>query len=350
MLTHLLQSQDTSIFLIDEPDIYLHSDLQRQLLGLLRDLRPDVLIATHSTEIVTEAETNDIVLIDKRRRSGRRIQDPSQLGEVFEVLGSNLNPILTQLAKTRRVLFLEGKDFQILGRFARKLNLDTIASRANFAIVRVDGFNPERIRNLKLGMETTLGRPIAAAAIMDKDYRSEGERNAIIERCNAFCTYTVIHRCKEIENFLLVASAIDRAAGRRVADQARRLGTEITYTDNAATFLNDFSEEKRTYVMGQYIGERRRYERENSSPLDDASIAEAAVREFENCWGTDMNRLEVIPGKDAVRALNQHLQDEYQISLTAGAIVDAMRVDEVPIEIADLIRSVAQFATATIPA
>ena len=74
-----------------------------------------------------------------RRRSGRRIQDPSQLGEVFEALGSNLNPILTQLAKTRRALFVEGKDFQILGRFARKLGADAVANRRDFAVVPVEG-------------------------------------------------------------------------------------------------------------------------------------------------------------------------------------------------------------------
>ena len=28
MLTHLIQSSESSLFLIDEPDIYLHSDLQ----------------------------------------------------------------------------------------------------------------------------------------------------------------------------------------------------------------------------------------------------------------------------------------------------------------------------------
>lgn len=49
MLTHLIQGGDNSIFLIDEPDIYLHSNLQRQLIGLLRQLGPDILIATHST-------------------------------------------------------------------------------------------------------------------------------------------------------------------------------------------------------------------------------------------------------------------------------------------------------------
>ena len=121
MLTHLIQSRDVSLFLIDEPDIYLHSDLQRQLLGLLRNLGPDILVATHSTEIVSEAETDDIVLVSKRRKVSRRIKQPSQIGEVFSTLGSNLNPILTQLAKTRKAVFVEGKDFQILGRFARKI-------------------------------------------------------------------------------------------------------------------------------------------------------------------------------------------------------------------------------------
>ena len=73
MLTHLVKSRDKSIFLIDEPDIYLHSDLQRQLLTLLEDLGPDILIATHSTEIVSEAEADDIVVIDKSRSFAKRI-------------------------------------------------------------------------------------------------------------------------------------------------------------------------------------------------------------------------------------------------------------------------------------
>jgi energy-coupling factor transporter ATP-binding protein EcfA2 len=344
MLTHLLQSREMSLFLIDEPDIYLHSDLQRQLLGLLRDLGPDILVATHSTEIITEAETNDIVLIDKRRRSGRRIRDPSQLGEVFEVLGSNLNPILTQLAKTRRALFLEGKDFQILGRFARKLGFDAVANRRDFAVVPVEGFNPERIRNLKLGMEETLGRPIAAAAVMDKDYRSDGEREAIISACEAYCRYTVIHKCKEIENFLLVPAAIDRAAERRVADHARRTGATRIYSGNAAALLSAFAEQERPSIMGRYIGDRRRFERTISSHLADATIGEAAVREFERCWGTEQSRLEVIPGKDALRALNQDLQEQYGVNVTAAGIVDAMRRDEVPAEMVELIQNIANFS------
>ena len=138
MLTHLIQSRDLSLFLIDEPDIYLHSEFQRQLLGLIKGLGPDIIIATHSTELIVEAETDDLVLINKQAKKANRIRQPSQLQGVFTTLGSNLNPVLTQLAKTRKVVFVEGQDFQIIGRFARKLGFDGVSSRRDFAIVSAE--------------------------------------------------------------------------------------------------------------------------------------------------------------------------------------------------------------------
>ncbi len=86
MLTHLVKSRNSSILLIDEPDIYLHSDLQRQMLTSLENPAPDILIVTHSTEIVSEVEPDDIVLIDKSRRSAKRISDRSKLTKVFSIL------------------------------------------------------------------------------------------------------------------------------------------------------------------------------------------------------------------------------------------------------------------------
>ena len=99
MLTHLVASKNVSLFLIDEPDIYLHSDLQRQLLGILRQLGPDILIATHSTELVSEAEPDELVLINKQKRRAKRIKNSSNATDVLDVLGSNLNLTLTQIAK-----------------------------------------------------------------------------------------------------------------------------------------------------------------------------------------------------------------------------------------------------------
>ena len=224
LLTHLIQSADSSLFLIDEPDIYLHSGLQHQLLVLLRDLGPDILIATHSTEIIAEAEAADIVLIDKQANSALRLKEPSQLGEVFAALGSTTNPVLTQLAKTRKAVFVEGKDFHIIGAFARKLKKESVSNQHSFAVVPVGGFNPDRIKSLRKGMKTTLGSNIFAAAILDRDYRSDEECGKIKKKCRDFCEYVEILDRKEIENFVLVPSAIDRVATMRISDQMRRTG------------------------------------------------------------------------------------------------------------------------------
>ena len=348
MLTHIIQSADTALFLIDEPDIYLHSDLQRQLLGLLRNMGPDIIIATHSTEIITEAETDDIVIINKRRKTARRIKDPSQLEEVFTILGSNLNPILTQLAKTRRAIFVGGKDFQILGKFARKLNRLNVGNRSEFAVVPVEGFNPERIRSLKSGMEATLGGKILAAAVLDKDYRSDGECASIIKQCESFCDYVTIHKCKEIENFLLVPEAINRAASRKIADSAKRTGNELIYTSDAAKILDDFASQRKSYVTAQYLANRRRFERTNAPNLDETTVTKLALDEFEASWNDTNSRLQAVPGKEALSTINQHLQQQYGVSVTPTAIVDAMKPEEVPAEMRKLIEETSRFATSKI--
>jgi energy-coupling factor transporter ATP-binding protein EcfA2 len=346
MLTHIIQSSDTAIFLIDEPDIYLHSELQRQLLGFLRDMGPDVLIATHSTEIITEAETDDIVLINKQRNSGRRIKQPSQLEEVFSILGSNLNPILTQLAKTRRVVFVEGQDFQLLSKFALKLNYSNVGNRSQFAVVPVDGFNPERIRSLKIGMETTLGGKILAAAVLDKDYRSETERAAIKVDCNKFCSLVAIHHCKEIENFVLIPSAIDRAAERKIIDQAKRSGKtgKINFLPFAAAYLEEFAQRKKSYVQAQYLAARRVFERQRSSSINEATFGEAILNEFEELWSSKATQLQIIPGKEALSAINAHLQGKFDVNITPTSIVDAMSLDEIPKEVRLLLADLQSFS------
>ena len=344
MLTHLIQSSDKALFLIDEPDIYLHADLQRQLLGLLRNLGPDILIATHSTEIITEAEADDIVLVSKKRKRARRIKNPSELAEVFSILGSNLNPILTQLAKTRRAVFVEGKDFQIVGKFARKLRSTKVGNRTEFAVVPAEGFNPDRVRSLKMGMETTLGGKIVAATILDRDYRSQSECESVTKACGKFCDVVRVHACKEIENFLLVPSAIDRAAAAKVADRAKRTGKALEYVPCAESLLEEFADEKRNYVTSRCLAARGKFEKLVSPGTDQATANEAALAEFSSRWDDPTERLRMIPGKEAISFLNQQIQDRYAVTITPTAIIDAMTRDEIPDEMKGLIDELNNFA------
>ena len=344
MLTYLIQSKEVSLFLIDEPDIYLHSELQRQLLVLLRNLGPDILLATHSTEIITEAETDEIILINKTKRSARRIKSPSEIEEVFNSLGSNMNPILTQLAKTRRALFVEGKDFQVIGKFARKLGAIALGNRTDFAVISVEGFNPERVRNLKAGMEVTLGVKIVSCVILDRDYRCDDECAAISLECKKYCDFVIVHKCKEVENFLLVPDAIDRAAAQRIADRARRLGEPAAYEASALDMLERFASEKKSYVASQLITYRRQFERARRLGLHDATLVEMALATFEKQWAEPATRLTMIPGKDAISSINKQLRDKYGINVTESAIIDVMRPTEIPAEMKALIQMLSEFS------
>lgn len=344
MITHLIQSSEASIFLIDEPDIYLHSELQRQLLDLLRNLGPDILIATHSTEIVTEANFDEIVIIDKEKRRSRRIQNPSNVENVFILLGSNINPILTQLAKTRRALFVEGKDFQILGRFARRLGEGRIGNRSDFAVVPIEGFNPEKMKNLKEGMEATLGNAVIAAVILDRDYRSAGECEAIINKCKGVADYARIHSRKEIENFLLVPDAIDRAAAKRISSRPDRRGPRTLEVPWAAGCLEKFAQEKRAYVFSQFLSEARSFGRRSSPGKHETEISEAVLKSLEVQWESPDMRWSLIPGKEALSFLNESLQKQFGVSVTPAAIIDAMTVAEIPAEMSELVRILGEFS------
>lgn len=344
MLTHLIQSSEVSLFLIDEPDIYLHSELQRQLLVLLRNLGPDILLATHSTEIISEAETDEIILVNKGRHSARRIRSSAQIEQVFSVLGSNMNPVLTQLAKTRRALFVEGKDFQILGRFARKLGAVNVGHRRDFAVIPVEAFSPERIRSLKSGMEVTLGTRIVAAAILDRDYRCGQECELVGDLCKEFCDFIIVHRRKEIENFLLVPDAIDRAMAFKVSDKLRRSGITKEYESNASQFLEEFCERRKNYVMSQTLSERRRFERSHPSGDHETVLTERALGEFNDFWSNSAGRLNVIPGKEAVSAINKFYQDSYGMNVTAMGIIDSMRVEEIPADMIELVDLLTKFS------
>jgi len=114
LLTHISRSKGETILIIDEPEIYLHPDVQRQLLGILRTLGPSILIATHSTEIMAEADPSEIVVIDKTTRSGERLRDAADVQAALEQVGSLQNISLARLARSKRVLFVEGDDFKAI--------------------------------------------------------------------------------------------------------------------------------------------------------------------------------------------------------------------------------------------
>lgn len=345
MLTYIVRAKEESLLIIDEPDIYLHSDLQRQLVEILRQISPDILIATHSTEIISEADPGDLLIVNKKGQSAKRIKNPTQLQTIFGVLGSNLNPTLTQLAKSRRAVFVEGKDFQVLSALSRKLGNQPLANRSDFAVIPVEGFNPARVLNFSEGIELTLGTKILKAVVFDRDYRAPEEIANLLKDFNKYAALAHIHSRKEIENYLLVPSVLQRTIEKRISDRATRNGTKDKFTGDVQEILKCLSNKMRSRVNAQFMSKREKYLKAASPSADSATINEKMLEDFEELWSKMESRLEIVPGKELLSMLNEYLQSNFSVSLTHSLIVNAMKPEEIPEDIVKLLEKLESFRT-----
>jgi energy-coupling factor transporter ATP-binding protein EcfA2 len=343
ILTHLIRAGGVQLLVIDEPEIYLHPSVQRQLVGLLRQAGADVLLATHSSEIVTESEPNELVMIDKRQRSGRRLKSGPDVAVALRYLGSAQNLVYTQVARTRHLLFVEGDEYRIIGAFARLLSHPRVAAALDFAIWSYGGFPvPEAIVSMSEATTQALGEDVQFAGVFDRDYRCDEEVADVQSQLDACLRLVHIQRRKETENYLLVPEVLQRAVESAARDRSRRTGTPPHLGGALIVELLDrVTAPLRFEIQGQYVGKGIDYRRKQG--LDSSTVASEVTQWFDRTWATLDSRLEIVPGKDVLRALNHELQQSYGIALTWRAIVAAFRQTEVPLEMRALVDSLSRF-------
>ena len=206
--------------MVDEPDIYLHPELQRKLYDLLVSKGSQFVLATHSSEIINEADPDEIVVIDKVKRHAKRVRDIEGLQAVLDRIGSKQNIYLTKLSSARKVLFVEGHDFGLIRRFARRLGLKYLSEGEGLTAVPLGGFaNASRVDDVAWGFEKVLRADIKLAVFLDRDYRCPEEAAKRVQGMSASASHVVILQRKEIENYLLcprsiALAALDRKAAR----------------------------------------------------------------------------------------------------------------------------------------
>ncbi len=206
---------DTNILLLDEPDAHLHSSLQTVLIDALDTLietgGKQVLVATHSREVLLRAPLGKIIFFEKR--SPKHLATEADRVRMFSDLGEDYNPFIDRVRKTKRILFVEGdSDFRALKAMAETLNTPL----SDITVYPTTDSHKDRrklFQNLERGISG-----VRALSLRDRDsdpldtvcketLRDKSDKHSL----KNFKSRTF--RRREIENYALVPACIARTLG-----------------------------------------------------------------------------------------------------------------------------------------
>ncbi len=197
--------------ILDEPDVYMHVEQQRTLVRLLRDAYHQVIISTHSTEILAEVGPDEIVIVDRARRKSDFASSLPAVQTIIDQMGGTNNLQLMKLWAARRFLLVEGEDVAILKYFHNILfprSSEPIDSLPNMAYEGWGGWHFAVGSSMLL--HNAAGDEMKTYCIMDRDYHTDDEVAARYSEASKRGIQLHVWERKEIENYFLRPSVVQR--------------------------------------------------------------------------------------------------------------------------------------------
>lgn len=322
----LARTEGDAIVALDEPDIYLHADVQRRLMRRLRAGFSQVIVASHSVEMMAEVETSSIIAVDKTKRKVRPVASSPERQRVVDKLGGVQNLQWARLDSAKRVLYVEGDDLALLSQFHGSLFPKAECPIDAVPCIRLDGWSNwgESIGSAKLLKSVEQGS-ITCYCFLDRDYRTRETVERALARAAKGGVRLHIWERNELESFLLVPGAI-----ARVIAIHQRKGADVKRTD-VQSKLNDLISGRKDYVINQYANSVHEANRQ-AQPSTCNAFVRAQVGAL---WHDADSRTRLAPAKEIISALSGWSQAEYGVMLTPPRIAAAMKVGEMADELKD---------------
>ncbi|MBT1192049.1 AAA family ATPase [Rhodococcoides kroppenstedtii] len=136
LLWHLYNAENSQTIVLDEPDVYLHPDLQRRLVRLLDRSKSQILLASHSADIASEAPLEGVLWVDRRTNLSRRPKSKSKLISLGEALGSSFNIALARTMRARVVVATDC-DVKLLKSVATTIGAARVATEQGIQLLQL---------------------------------------------------------------------------------------------------------------------------------------------------------------------------------------------------------------------
>ncbi len=315
LLLHIFRLRERDVIVLDEPDVFLHPDLQRRLVLLLDSLDGQTITATHSAEVLAEAPPESVLWIDKGRRRSVAAPEPGASAGLTSALGSLFSIRLARALRAKSVLFVEGDDAKILRQLASTLGTARVAAEAGIAVIPLRGFdNWEHVEPFAWMSTGLLDDSVKVVVVLDRDYRADEQCKNVKARLQAVGVRCHVWKRKELESYLLDSSAI-----------ARVTGAGEDWVEEA---LAQAAEELENDVFGQVLAETSKLFRRDQV----SQAAKEGKKRFEERWKNRGERKWTAPPEGVLHGLNRRLGKAGHKTTSFRELARRLEAGEIPSE------------------
>jgi ABC-type multidrug transport system ATPase subunit len=378
MIMGRILSPNTTIALLDEPDINMHSGLVQELARALEEVSKEtqIIISSHHEAFVNRIDRSNIIHVKRKdilESTASRLTDRAQITEILEDIGVSLDNYSIAEAITSKVIVIgEGdSDWTYLTALARRVGKYEELMSVVPVYHALGGKG--RIVDAKL-LDKIYKSPAPFIFIRDKD-EAKAKHMADIENKLGKNRVHFLAR-REIENYCLDYEAIlqlllDRAETKSqdiknkvnaltvdsirttvkaLADSLKMKVVILRFIENlpALRFLegdeiSKFVEDNKATTLEEANDVVRDFKINVMDKLSDLksndliSILKQQYTELDYQWNEDQI-LNLCPGKDLLRLINNWATENFGINITAVLLIE--RLKKVDPEIAGLIEKI----------
>ena len=309
------QCPSNAIVVLDEPDVYMHADLQRRLVRLLSPMFSQLIIATHSLEIIEEVTSECIIPIDSSKRQIKPIGNEASLQSLTKQLGSPFNIDLARIFISNQFILWDGDDAarKILSAFQSVLYPQDLHPLINLPKAFIDGWKDWEKVTMIADLFALNRMNMELFCILNSDYQSPSDIKLRKQEAKKHKINLLVWEKKEIENYAINSDVILRYITH---NKLQGIIDKDTLDNVIVSILNDMKEDVLTYSSG---------------------ATNANVEELRNDYKQPSD---IVSGREFFNILSLWTQEEYGITISARQVVPYFRNEEVPREINTVISQV----------
>lgn len=309
------QCSPNAIVVLDEPDVYMHADLQRRLVRLISPMFSQLVIATHSLEIIEEVTSDSIIPVDSTKKTIRPIGNETPLQFLTKHLGSTFNIDLARIFISSQFVFWDGDDNsrKILSAFQSVLYPQDLHPLINLPKAFIDGWNEWEKVTMLADLFNSNQMNMEVFCVLNSEYHTQNEIMRLNNDANSHNINLCIWQKKEIENYAIHHNSIFRYI---LNNKLKGIITEEKLDDVMHGIAKDMKDDLIKFSI------------------------EKSENSMSDIFQENDNSYDIISGKEFFNILSIWTQEEFDITISARQVIPYFQREEVPSEIRDVINTI----------